>query len=183
MNDSFMMKKWLVLGLGVLLWSGLTAGGQNSGDQRDPDGPWVNFDQLNEPAHVEIQVIEHSKGCRYALRYTAAKEKDDWKNMVSVYLERGQQIRWRCLYPFTVYFGAQSIYTDEGTCRCRSQHLLAYVRGVPQNGFYATNPVWVTTNTLSGAYKYVVAVSIPDGANEPVVCVDDPETIVPPPPK
>jgi hypothetical protein len=103
---------------------------------------------------------------------------------VSRYVERGQKIKWLCHYPFTIYYGGTSIITTDRLGWPRPRQILPYLKAemAEKKGmkFYETQDVYIVNNALAGNYKYFVAVYIPEGN---IICVDDPETIVPPPPR
>jgi hypothetical protein len=100
-------------------------------------------------------------------------------NCVSIGMNRGQPIKWRCIYPFTIYYGGTSIITTDKLGWPRPRQIIPYLKGRKiEKNWYETPDVWIVNNALKNAYKYFVSVYIPE---EDIICVDDPEIIVPRP--
>jgi len=99
-------------------------------------------------------------------------------NFVSTPVARRQKIQWRCKYPFTIYFGGTSVMTTDDKGWPRPRQIIPYIKAFEKNGHFETENVYIVNNALSGAYKYFVAVYI---THEEIICVDDPENVIPPP--
>jgi hypothetical protein len=117
-------------------------------------------------------------------------------NYVSREVNRRQRLVWICRYPFTIYFGGTSIITTDPNGWPRPRKIIPYLKGEkwdfknkePREDWYTTEPVFVVNNALSGTYKYFVSVYIPRAVDEEgniiegdIICVDDPEDVIPPP--
>lgn len=114
------------------------------------------------------------------------------RNCTNTSVFPGQKIKWICLFPFTVYFGGNSIITTDKFGWPRPYQILPYLKASTRdsNGaplvlddnripYYATQDAYIVNNALSGDYKYNVSVYIPEAD---VICVDDPQNSVPRPP-
>lgn len=100
-------------------------------------------------------------------------------NYISINMKRGQKIKWICQFPFTVYYGKNSILTTDMLGWQLPGQIITCLKGKKnKNLWYETPNAWIVNNALTGSHKYYISVYIPD---EEIIIIDDPETIVPPP--
>jgi hypothetical protein len=119
-------------------------------------------------------------------------------NCVNSRVYPGQQVKWICLYPFTIYYGGTSIITTDEHGFPRPRQIIPYLKAASekfkykdgeeygQDYYYATPDAYIVYNVLSGTYKYFVSVYIPKNSigkgGGDIILVDDPQDHVPPPP-